>query len=75
MYGSNVQSQEKTIFEAHQKYLLDKLSVENSFKRLNEELKEKDAQLEANAAQLEAKDAEIERLKKMLAKAGISEES
>ena len=68
MYGSNVQSQEKTIFEAHQKYLLDKLSVENSFKRLNDELKEKDAQLEA-------KDAEIERLKKMLAKAGISEES
>ncbi len=75
MYGSNVQSQEKTIFEAHQKYLLDKRSLENSFKRVNEELEETKIQLEEKDAQLEAKNAEIDRLKKLLAKAGIPEES
>ncbi len=38
MYKSNVQSQEKTYMEAHEKYLLDKLSVDNALRKRDKEI-------------------------------------
>ena len=64
MYNSNIQPQEKTIMEAHEKYMMDKRSlyslglkegIEQGIEQGREESK-----------------AEIERLKKLLEEAGIS---
>ena len=38
MYKSNVQSQEKTIMEAHEKYMLDKRTLEHELQESKEEL-------------------------------------
>ncbi len=45
MYKSNIQSQEKTYLEAHEKYLLDKRSMENRLLDQEKALKEKDEEI------------------------------
>ena len=63
MYNSNVMDPERTILEAHQKYVMDKTTIYNSgYRRGQEEAK----------SELEAKDAEIAHLKELLNQSGIT---
>ena len=63
MYNSNVMDSERTILEAHQKYVMDKTTIYNSgYRRGQEEAK----------SELEAKDAEIAHLKELLNQSGIT---
>ncbi len=65
MYKSSIQPQEKTLYEAHQKFLSDKISLYSAgFEKAKEEDK----------VEIEALSSEIARLKKKLEEAGISAE-
>ena len=71
MYKSNVvQSTERTIFEAHQKYLMEVRSMYND--GYNTAKEEDKAMLEEVNAENQALTSENERLKKLLSDAGIS---
>lgn len=65
MYNSNIQDQEKTLFEAHQKFVMDRMSA---YDEGYEEAKE------LYSHELELKDEKIARLEKLLAEAGIPTE-
>lgn len=70
MYKSNIQSQERTLFEAHQKFLMDQASMKiNAHDEGYEEGYEKAK--EEMSQQLSALDAENARLRQLLAEAGI----
>ena len=71
MYKSNVvQSTERTIFEAHEKYLMQVRSMYND--GYNTAKEEYEAMLEEANSENKAMSSEIERLKKLLSDAGIS---
>ena len=65
MYNSNIQSEEKTILEAHQRFL--DLQHAHYLNGVNDGKKE-------SAETIEALTSENERLKKLLSQAGISAE-
>lgn len=65
MYNSNIQDQERTLFEAHQKFVMDRMSM-------REEIMEEAKELYSH--ELELKDEKIARLEKLLAEAGIPTE-
>lgn len=70
MYNSNIIDQERTIMEAHQKFIMDKKAMyRNGYNCAKEEDK---AEIEAQKAVIEAQKAEIDSLKELLVKAGIT---
>ncbi len=81
MYSSNVQSEEKTIMEAHEKYMLDKRTLEHELQESREELAllaDEKAALSAENSSLTAENStlssEVSKLLALLKQNGISEE-
>ena len=74
MYNSNVQSQEKTIMEAHQKYILDKRSMENGIKKRDEKITALTAENSSLSAKLSSANTENAKLLALLRQNGISDE-
>ena len=69
IYTTNTIDPEKTIYEAHQRFLRDRASAYDSGYLAGKEEDQK--MIEAKDAELSAKDAEIARLKALLSDAGI----
>ena len=72
MYNSNIQSEEKTILEAHQRFL--DLQHAHYLNGVNDGKKESAETIEALTTEVNTLNAENERLKKLLSQAGISAE-
>jgi predicted transposase/invertase (TIGR01784 family) len=66
IYNVNLISEEKTVMEAHQRYLAVQKGQRKYYETL---LKQKDAQLEQSRAEAEQSRAELEKKEKLLAKA------
>ena len=72
MYKSSIQPQEKTLYEAHQKFLSDKISLYSAgFDKAKEEDK---AEMDALSSVNETLKSENARLRKLLEEAGIPAE-
>ncbi len=81
MYKSNIQSQEKTYMEAHEKYMLDKRTLEHRLQRSSEQivaLTDENASLSAKNSSLNAEvsslNSENSKLLALLKQNGMSEE-
>ena len=72
MYNSNIQSEEKTILEAHQRFL--DLQRAHYLNGVNDGKKESAETIEALTTEVNTLNTENERLKKLLSQAGISAE-
>ena len=72
MYNSNIQSEEKTILEAHQRFL--DYQHAQYMNGVFDGKKESAETIEALTAEVNTLNAENERLKKLLSQAGISAE-
>ena len=68
MYNSNVQDEERTLFEAHEKYLMDRRSLHGQWYDEGYEtaMQEMDETISQKDAAISEKDAEIARLREQL---------
>ena len=62
MYKSNIQSQEKTIMEAHEKYMLDKRSLEHGIQMRDEQISSLTAEKDSLMAEKDSLTAENDSL-------------
>ena len=66
MYKANSDYMEKYLAEAHEKFVLDKLTLENALKKANTALSEAQATILEERAKITERDKEIEELKRQL---------
>ncbi len=74
MYKSNVQSQEKTYMEAHEKYLLDKLSFEHCIQVRDEKISSLTEEVSSLSTEVSSLSNENAKLLTLLKQNGFSEE-